>query len=75
MKDVAAHILDGNLRRLSICRDGHALAFPGGDLGRWLNELNGSWVSAARRLSPRILIDLHKLVGMSLLETQGELGH
>ncbi len=68
VKDLAAHLLDGSQRRLSICRDGQRVSFPGGDLGTWLNDLNASWVSAARRLSPRLLIDLHKLVGPQIVE-------
>lgn len=68
VKDVAAHLLDGHQRRLSSCRDGQRVPFPGGDLGTWLNELNGSWVSVARRLSPRVLVDLHKLVGPQVIE-------
>jgi mycothiol maleylpyruvate isomerase-like protein len=67
-KDLTAHLLDGNQRRLSICRDGQRVSFPGGDLGTWLNDLNASWVYAARRLSPRLLIDLHKLVGPQIIE-------
>lgn len=68
VKDLAAHLLDGHQRRLSICRDGQNIPFPGGDVGAWLNDLNASWVHAARRLSPRLLIDLHKLVGPQILE-------
>lgn len=68
VKDLAAHLLDGHQRRLSICRDGQHVPFPGGDLGVWLNELNASWVHAARRLSPRLLIDLHALVGPQVVE-------
>lgn len=68
VKDIVTHLLDGSQRRLSICRDAHALRFAGGDLGAWLNELNASWVEAARRLSPRLLIDLHKLVGPQVVD-------
>jgi uncharacterized protein (TIGR03083 family) len=68
VKDVAAHLLDGNQRRLSICRDGHALTFAGGDLGAFLNGLNASWVEAARRLSPRLLIEMHELIGAQVLD-------
>jgi uncharacterized protein (TIGR03083 family) len=67
VKDVTAHLLDGNQRRLSICRDGQRVAFSGGAVGRSLNELNSAWVQAARRLSPRLLIDLHKLVGPQII--------
>jgi uncharacterized protein (TIGR03083 family) len=62
VKDVAAHLLDGMLRRLSYARDGHQT--PGPDLSgyaslvRYLDQLNAEWVAAASRLSPRALIDL-----------------
>lgn len=63
VKDIAAHLLDGNLRRLSSTRDGYFGPAPGpigsyADLVAYLNRLNADWVSAARRLSPRVLTDL-----------------
>ena len=64
VKDVAAHLLDTDLRRLSSLRDGHAPAPPAEDVGDYrglvafLNRMNASWVGAARRLSPRVLVDL-----------------
>ncbi|OGX89365.1 maleylpyruvate isomerase N-terminal domain-containing protein [Hymenobacter coccineus] len=62
VKDVAAHLLDGNLRTLSMLRDGYAGEPPGeissyADLLAYLNRLNAEWVTAARRLSPAVLID------------------
>jgi uncharacterized protein (TIGR03083 family) len=62
VKDVAAHLLDGNLRTLSMLRDGHFGESPddfsySGIVG-FLNRLNADWVRAARRLSPAILIEL-----------------
>ena len=62
VKDVAAHLLDGDLRRLSAQRDDYLPAAPKSvesneDLVRYLNDLNRAWVSAARRLSPRVLIE------------------
>jgi uncharacterized protein (TIGR03083 family) len=68
VKDLVAHLLDGHHRRLSICRDGQPVSFPGGDLGAWLNDLNAPWVNAARRLSPPLLIELHRLVGPQVVE-------
>jgi uncharacterized protein (TIGR03083 family) len=67
--DVAAHLLDGDLRRLSIARDGHALAPPEAldseaALARFVNALNASGVAHGARLSRRLLIDL--------LDTTGE---
>ena len=62
VQDVAAHLLDGNLRTLSMLRDGHFGAAPtdtsyGGTVA-YLNQLNADWVRATRRLSPAVLIDL-----------------
>lgn len=64
VKDIAAHILDGDLRRLSIARDGHRIAPPDGQqLVAWLNSLNHEWVGAMRRLSPAILTALLRWSG------------
>lgn len=66
--DLAAHLLDGSLRRLSICRDGWSAESPQGDLGAFLNRLNHTWVQAARRLSPALLIDLHESIGPQVID-------
>lgn len=63
VKDIAAHLLDGNIRNLSIARDGYVGAPPENihayqDLVTYLNELNREWVEAMRRVSPMVLIDL-----------------
>lgn len=60
VKDIAAHLLDGNLKRIGIHRDkyfGQARR-DSQDLLAYLNEMNATWVHAADRLSPRLLIDL-----------------
>lgn len=63
VKDVAAHLLDGDLRRLSFQRDRFTpppeepIASPG-DLVAYLNRLNADWIRAARRLSPGVLVEL-----------------
>src|SRR5688572_965514 len=63
VKDVVAHMLDVELRRVSIARDGFAAPAPDApiadyaDLLRYLNGLNADWVRAARRVSPRALTD------------------
>lgn len=69
VRDVAAHVLDGQLRRLSFHRD--ALPRPGGgaddtysDLVEFLNELNARWIRAAERLSPAVMIHLLETVGV-----------
>lgn len=63
VKDIAAHLLDGNLRRLSFGRDGLTAApdppiSSYDDLVGYLNRLNAEWTAAARRLSPQVLIEL-----------------
>jgi uncharacterized protein (TIGR03083 family) len=62
VKDVAAHLLDGNLRTLSMLRDGYfgeaPEAFDYASIVAYLNRLNADWVWAARRLSPAVLIEL-----------------
>ncbi|MBC8153107.1 MAG: maleylpyruvate isomerase N-terminal domain-containing protein [Bacteroidetes bacterium] len=63
VKDVAAHILDGNIRGLSMSRDSFFGVSPGEirsypDLVQYLNQLNADWVTAARRISPALLISL-----------------
>lgn len=63
VKDVAAHLLDGNFRRIALHRDGW-MAQPGRpiesykDLVDYLNDLNADWVKATKRLSPQLLVDL-----------------
>ncbi|MEO5936706.1 MAG: maleylpyruvate isomerase N-terminal domain-containing protein [Terriglobales bacterium] len=60
VKDVAAHLLDTSLRRLSMVRDGyhgekpHIKSYQ--DLVDFLDRLNAEWVTAMRRISPAILI-------------------
>lgn len=70
VRDVAAHLLDTSLRRLSGQRDGWRPPLPMGEsvdtyesLTRLLNRLNAEWVQAANRLSPRILTELIASIG------------
>jgi uncharacterized protein (TIGR03083 family) len=69
VKDVAAHLLDGYLRTLSIQRDRYFGAPPPfaidsfGALVEWLNALNAEWVQAARRLSPKVITALLEATG------------
>ena len=65
VKDVVSHLLDINLRLLSIQRDGFYGEKPVGvhdfqELVNWLNRLNNDWVKATHRLSPSVLIQLHR---------------
>lgn len=68
IKDVASHLLDGNLRGLSTSRDRYIGGKPEkvqtyDDLVTFLNSLNEQWVTAMRRISPEILIHLLELTG------------
>ena len=68
VRDVAAHILDGCLRRIAAGRDGYAPPPPfpvhsPQDLTRFVNGLNGLGTAYASRLSPRLLIDLLQIAG------------
>lgn len=67
VKDVAAHLLDGNIRILSMLRDGfygETPADPDGEgLLLFLNTLNADWVKAMKRVSPQILIFLLEATG------------
>jgi hypothetical protein len=68
VKDVAVHLLDGNLRTLSMLRDGFYGENPEKinsyeDLTSFLNGLNADWTKATKRLSPKVIIDLLKTSG------------
>lgn len=68
VKDVVAHLLDGNIRLLSIQRDRYFGEAPPAspsyeELVRWLNGLNADWVTASRRISPGVLVLLHQATG------------
>lgn len=63
VKDIAVHLLDGNIRTLSIGRDEYSGAPAENinsyqDLVAYLNKLNADWVHALKRMSPKILIEL-----------------
>lgn len=61
VKDVAAHLLDTHLRKLSIVRDGYRdpTITPDDvrDLTAFINRVNHAGVAVYRRLSPRVLIE------------------
>ena len=68
VKDVVSHILDGQLRVLSIQRDRYfgESGPPSGeyrDIVNWLNGLNADWVKASKRLSPKVLVLLLTAIG------------
>lgn len=72
VKDVALHLLGGDLGILSRRRDGFARAEKPGasyqELVAWINRLNTVWVEAMRRLSPRVLCDLLRFTGPQVEE-------
>jgi hypothetical protein len=68
VKDVASHLLDGNLRNLSISRDGffgekaeNINSYQ--DLVAFLNNLNVTWTNATKRISPKMLTFLLEVTG------------
>ena len=69
VRDIALHLLDGDVRRLSFQRDGLPLLAPDAPVSghdefvRFLNGLNADWIRATRRVSPRLLMDLLDLTG------------
>lgn len=67
VKDVVAHLLDGNIRGLSLLRDDFfGEKFAGQsyeDLVAFLNGLNADWVRAMKRVSPEMLIYLYEATG------------
>lgn len=65
VKDIASHLLDGNLRRLSMARDGYYAEAPraGESLAAFINRINAEGVQTLRRLSSRLLIHLLDVTG------------
>ena len=72
VKDVALHLLGGDVSNLSRRRD--AFRLPGKaiteyrELVEFINSWNAQWIAAARRMSPRVLCDLLALTGPQLAE-------
>jgi uncharacterized protein (TIGR03083 family) len=71
VKDVATHLLGGDIGILSRRRDGYRyeprspemkLASWEG-LVAWIDQLNAAWIQGARRISPRLLCDLLRSTG------------
>src|SRR6476659_3464326 len=68
VRDIVAHLLDGELRTLAAHRDGHPLGADGTvqgytDVIALVHRLNAEGVAAGRHWSPRILIDLLEMSG------------
>ena len=73
VKDIAAHLLDTNVRQLSFKRDGLSPTpdvpiASYADLVGYLNRLNAEWVTAARRISPALLIELLEYTGRQVAD-------
>jgi hypothetical protein len=73
VRDVAAHLLDGDLRKLSGHRDHHDFRPDRslqsyGDVVDFINDLNATGVAWSRRLSPRLLADLLEWSGPQIAE-------
>jgi uncharacterized protein (TIGR03083 family) len=73
IRDIAAHLLDGNIRAISMIRDGYfGVSAPVNpnfrELVSFLNELNGTWVEAARRISPPMIISLLEHTGRQYIQ-------
>lgn len=78
VKDVATHLLDGNIRMLSIVRDNFFGDPSGGiqsyqELVDFLNRLNADWVKATKRMSPAVLIELLEVTGKEYCACVGKL--
>ncbi|MFN3665056.1 MAG: maleylpyruvate isomerase N-terminal domain-containing protein [Sediminibacterium sp.] len=73
VEDVVLHLLDGNIRILSIQRDGYFGDPPGSinsydDLLAYLNQLNADWIRAAKRMSPKLVIELLKQTNKEIVD-------
>src|SRR5215472_15423795 len=68
VKDIAAHILGDDLGKISRQRDGFfaTAPAPGEDIITLVNRINGEWVQATRRLSPRLICELLEASGKAL---------
>lgn len=71
VKDLASHIMDTSLRRVSMGKDKYFAETPGDfshdGLVRFIQEQNRKWIGATRRISPRLLIELLKVSERELI--------
>ncbi len=69
VKDVTAHLLDGQVRRLSFQRDNLPFVEPEAPISNqqeligFLDQLNAGWIKATQRISPTLLIAFLELTG------------
>ncbi|MEU3273124.1 maleylpyruvate isomerase family mycothiol-dependent enzyme [Saccharomonospora sp. NPDC006951] len=68
--DVAAHVLADYVGRLSMHRDTFSPLRPlaGEAFPAFIHRINDEWVTAARRISPSLLIDLLSVTGRQLID-------
>lgn len=73
VKDIASHLLDGNLRTLSFSRDQY-FGEPTTNIQSYsqlvnhLNQLNSTWIHATKRLSTKVLTELLAITGKQFSE-------
>ncbi|MDX2043439.1 MAG: maleylpyruvate isomerase family mycothiol-dependent enzyme [Acidobacteriota bacterium] len=69
VRDIVAHLLDSDIRRLSFQRDQAPMVPPDkpiesyADLVGFLNQLNADWVKATKRISPPLLVEFLSITG------------
>jgi uncharacterized protein (TIGR03083 family) len=70
VKDVALHVLGGDLGNIAGRRDGvWALQpKPGETMGAFIGRINHQWVDAARRMTPRLIVELLEWSGPRLFD-------
>lgn len=70
VQDIAAHVLGDHVGRLSIQRDGHKVLNPvdGESFPAFIARINDEWVSAARRISPKLLTDMSASTGDQIVQ-------
>ena len=71
--DLSAHLLGVDLALVAALRDGHRGSFPpsgaeGESFVSWLDDLQVDWVVGARRLSPRLVIQLLQWCGPAVVD-------
>lgn len=69
-RDIALHVLGDHVGRLSMLRDGFQALRPQADesFPGFIDRINDEWVTAGRRLSPRLLAGLLSSVGDEVVE-------
>jgi uncharacterized protein (TIGR03083 family) len=72
VKDVAAHLLDGNIRGLSSSRDHHFAGAPStnsfADITQFINQHNRTWVQATQHISSKLLIAMLQFTNRQFAE-------